>query len=147
MGTLTQYRAGVQPYPEFSCDWMEEEGEFSGPLGKVTLTEDDRRLIKEAAAYWRDKCTIGKLNEYWRQKADGRPSRDDMHRAGVFTDAADNPGMRICVDYGKVLNHGLDRVIEEAQIELVKLPLNNLEAVRKRDFLNAVIISCQAVAF
>lgn len=146
VGSLTRYRAGVQPFPEFSCEWMDKEVEFSGPLGKVAITEEDRKLISEAVAYWRGKSTVDKLNQIWAQKNDGRPGRDDLEKAGVFMDAADMPGMRICVDYGKVLNQGLNQVVREAQAELDKLPLTTLEALQKRDFLNAAIISCEAMS-
>lgn len=145
VGTLTKYRGGVQPYPEFSCDWMAEETEFHGPLGPIIVTEEDRKFLRESVDYWRDRCVARKVDEIWARKHPARPRRADLIKAGVFMDIAEEPVGRINLDYGKVLRIGLTGIIDQAKTELARLPGETLEALRKRDFLDAVIISCEAV--
>lgn len=145
VGTLTQYRGGVQPYPEFSCDWMAEETEFHGPLGTITVTEEDRKILKESVDYWHNRCVARKVDEIWGRKHPTGPSRADLTKAGVFMDIAEELVGRINLDYGKVMRIGLTGIIDQARTELAKLPGETLEALRKRDFLDAVVISCEAV--
>ncbi|MEE8472564.1 MAG: pyruvate formate lyase family protein, partial [Dehalococcoidia bacterium] len=82
--------------------------------------------------------------EIWSQK---HPDKDvdDYRRAGVWADVVGAPMGRMTVDYGKVLNRGFEGIIAEAQSSLDSLPIGNLDALPKRDFLNAVIKSCGAV--
>jgi len=90
---------------------------------------------------------IGEDQEGLLQQVPG-VSRDDICREGVISDSVGLPWGRICVDYGKVLNKGFNGVIAEAKAELAKLPIGRLDAYKKRDFLNAVIIACNAaIAF
>jgi pyruvate formate-lyase/glycerol dehydratase family glycyl radical enzyme len=51
----------------------------------------------------------------------------------------------IIVDFAKVLNQGLDEIISEAEAELRELRYFSADAVKKHDFLEAVIISLSAI--
>lgn len=144
VGTQSPYLGGVQPYPEFSCEWMIEETDFASSLGRVEISEADSKLLREAVDYWRDKCILHKLNETWAQKYGGKVDREDYTASWFWIDIADGPLGRISVDFGKVLNKGLSAIIEEAKLELEKLPLGTVAAQEKRDFLNAVVIACNA---
>jgi formate C-acetyltransferase len=145
VGTLTKYRGGVQPYPEFSCDWMTEETDFYGPLGKITVTRKDKKVLMDSVEYWRDRCVARRVDEVWLRRHPKGPSRADLTSAGVFMDIAEELQGRINLDYGKVMRIGLNGIIDQAKEELAKLPSETLEALKKRDFLDAVIISCEAV--
>ena len=145
VGTLTRYRAGVQPFPEWSCKWMLKDADISSSLGEVQISEEDRQLLKEAEQYWLDKCLTTKVKEIWREKYGDKIDRDELLRIEVWNNVIGIPLGRLNLDFGKVLNKGLKGVIEEAREEMEKIPIHNLEGVKKRDFLKAVIISCDAV--
>ncbi|MFC2003570.1 glycyl radical protein [Chloroflexota bacterium] len=144
VGTQTQYRCGLQPYPEFSCEWMLEETEASTSLGETMITKEDREWLEKAVDYWKDKCKLFTANELWEKKHAGEPSSAELEEAVLINTVPTTKG-RINVDYGKVVSKGLRSVIEEARQQLESLPISSLEALRKREFLEAVIIACSAV--
>ncbi|MBU2608386.1 MAG: hypothetical protein KKF26_03635 [Chloroflexi bacterium] len=145
VGTLTEHRLGVTPYPEVSCKWMKSETEFSSSLGKVLTTEEDRQLLGELADYWEDKCILARTKEIWNEKYSGKLDRDECVERGVWLDQTSVPRGRLSVDYAKVMNIGLEGIIAEAEAELKNLPMSNREALNKRYFLDAVIIANKAV--
>ena len=49
------------------------------------------------------------------------------------------------VDYAKVLNEGLNKIIKDAEEELRNLRFMSADAVKKADFLKSVIISLTAI--
>jgi len=146
VGKQTEYLLGVVPYPEYSVSWMKDMAAFGTHLGATEVSEEDRELLNRAADYWGDKCIWQKTVDEWSRKYSNIvPSCEDYYDAGVWYTALDSGKGRVCVDYGKVLNKGLEGVIEEARDVLKDLPLGSLEALRKRNFLDAVIITCNAV--
>ena len=147
VGTLTKYPTGVLPYPEYSCEWMNREDEFFTALGMVKLTSEERELMEEAVHYWRDKCIAYKVRKgisqrYPDTKAD---YYDELIDAQVFFSADGLYVGRINLDYGKVLNRGLDGVISEIDEELIKLQFGDIEAYRKETYLKSMKIACNAV--
>lgn len=144
VGTQTKYRGGVQPYPEWACRWMKKEPQFFGSLGTMKISPEDQALVEETIDYWQDKSAIDQVKEIWSGKHPD-VNVDDYRSAGVWADVVGAPMGRMCVDYGKVLNLGLEGIIAEARAHLDSLPIASREGLRKREFLNAVIMSCQAV--
>ena len=51
----------------------------------------------------------------------------------------------IIVDYAKVLNEGLNSIIQNAEEELINLRFTNADEVRKADFLKSVIVANKAI--
>ncbi len=145
IGSQTRFRGGVQPYPEWACRWMKKEPQFFGSLGTMKISLEDRALVEETIDYWQDKSAIDRVKEIWSQKHP-EINVDDYRSAGVWADVVGAPMGRMSVDYGKVLNQGLEGIIAEAKAHLDRLPISTREGLRKREFLNSVIISCQAVA-
>lgn len=145
VGALTKYRGGVAPYLEWSCYWMRKEiDELYCSLGKVVVSEEDRKALDEAIDYWKDKALIYKARQIWDQKYNGKINRDNYYKAGAWIDLICPVG-RLSVDYGKVLNKGFNGIIREAEEGLSKLPLGDMEALQKRYFLESSIISCNAL--
>jgi formate C-acetyltransferase len=146
VGNLSRHRVGMVPYPEYSCNWMKKELEAITAFGKAPISEQDQELLIEAAAYWKNRCTYPLTQEIHADKYNGEPTRNELQfAAGVWIIPVGVPPGRISVDYGKVLNKGLNGVIAEAQQQLNILPIGTSEALSKKDFLEAVIISCNAV--
>lgn len=150
VGTLTKYVVGVIPYPEISCRWMPEESDFYTSFGKGSLSDKEKKLLLDSVDYWQDKCIESRTDEVWEQRyRDNKegisPRYDDYWEAGICTKTAGTQWGRINVDYGKVVNKGLNGVIEEAAGEMRRLPLGSLEAIHKQHFLQATITSCKAV--
>lgn len=146
VGSMSKYRVGLVPYPEYSCKWMQREVETNTALGKVSIKRQDQKLLAEAVDYWKSKCTTYLTNKLYSWKYEREPSRNELHfAAGVWLDPIGIPPGRVSVDYGKVLSKGFNGVIAEAQEERNRLPIGNTETLNKKDFLEAVITACNAV--
>jgi len=52
VGTVTRYKVGHYPFPEYSCKWMKKQAEFCGHLGSYGKTEEDAKRIDRAIDYW-----------------------------------------------------------------------------------------------
>lgn len=81
----------------------------------------------------------------WNEKYSGILDRDECVRHGIFLDQTSVPRGRLCVDYAKVMNIGLEGIIAEADVEIRKLSITNREDLHKKYFLDAAKITCNAV--
>lgn len=143
VGTLTRYRCGTLPFPEISCDWMVEKVDFNVSGGKLIISDEDRKLLEESVAYWRDKCKWHKARKIFSEKYG--VDYKDYYDSGFFCTVGMTPYARLNIDYAKVLNLGFEGIIGEAEAELKKLHLGPQEDYRKKVFLESVVIVCNAV--
>jgi formate C-acetyltransferase len=145
-GTVSRFRAGVQPHPEIACRWMRKQTEFSCHLGGITHTSEDRRLINEAVDYWEKRCILSRTKKIFADVHNGEIDPDRIAKAALWTEApVTQPIGKINLDYGKVLTKGIKGIIAEAKEELAELPVGTWESHPKRYFLNAVIMCLEAV--
>ncbi|MDD5095087.1 MAG: pyruvate formate lyase family protein, partial [Dehalococcoidia bacterium] len=141
VGSLTQYRRGVNPYPEYSSSWFKRVRKST--FGELNLSPEDKDILAAAGEYFRDKDQMSKAEEIFRGFT-GKERRGFV-KYGVFTDTV---GIRLGltnVDYGKVLDKGLEGVISEVEQYLANLPVVSYEDFKKRDFYVAVIIVLKAI--
>jgi len=150
-----------------SKPWGVEIDPFLGPIdaellkgleqeGVVVIDEEDWSAIGEVAEYWRRRNW-----EYrtW-QLADERlwkflqvgiwlpPMRSRAEGVGAYAGSGLGiyHGLHLAVpDYEKVLSHGLNSIIEEAEEELKSIRFFGRDDVEKRLFLEAVIIALKAI--
>lgn len=130
-------------YPEFSCKWLEAElDRLEKRTGDVFLiSEDKKTVLRELFPYW-DKKTSNELATSLMT-----PDALEAQGAGVFTvgNYYFNGVGHISVDYAKVLTRGLNGIIADAKAEHKKTDLTNPDDLKKMHFLDAVIISNEAV--
>jgi pyruvate formate-lyase/glycerol dehydratase family glycyl radical enzyme len=150
-----------------SKPWGVEIDPFLGPIdvelikgleqeGVVVVDEEDWSAIREVAQYWRKK------NWQYRtwQLADERlwkflqvgiwlpPMRSRVEGVGAYAGSGLGiyHGLHLAVlDYEKVLSHGLNGIIEEAEAELKNIRFSSKDDVEKRCFLEALIIALKAI--
>jgi pyruvate formate-lyase/glycerol dehydratase family glycyl radical enzyme len=150
-----------------SKPWGVEIDPFLGPIdvellkgleqeGVVVIDEKDWPAIREVAEYWR------KRNWQYRtwQLADERlweflqvgiwlpPMRSRTEGVGAYAGSGLGiyHGLHLAVlDYERVLNHGLNSIIDEAEEELKNIRFFGRDDVEKRLFLEAVIIAFKAI--
>ncbi len=143
VGNLTKSPRGAQIFPEFSNQWLEEEFDRiekrTGDLFRIS--DQVKRELSEAFKYWKGRTTNELATELM------FPETIDAMNAGVFTvgNYYFNGVGHISVDYRKVLEIGLKGIKEEAQKEFDDLDYGDPEAVTKAHFLEAVMISVDAV--
>ena len=135
---------GCQTFPEYSFEWLEPEF--------------DTLATREADPFYISKETVERLkavHPYWKGK-----TVSDLAAAGMDPEVLDvflNHGVftvgnyfyngvgHINVDYAKVINEGLESVIAKARAAMAKLYIGNGDYQKRKQFLEAVIESCEAV--
>ncbi len=131
-------------FPEFSTQWLVEE------LDRLEKRTADVFLIsKETKAILRDEVFpywAGKTNQEYATSL-MTPEALAAQGAGVFTvgNYYFNGVGHICVDYAKVLAGGLEAIIAEAEEAKAGLSTADAADMQKRQFLDALVISNQAV--
>lgn len=128
--------------------------------GGLVLSDEDEALLRSMDDYWKGKgrtldgrqgqfydeerlwpfIQSGILCPPWKKKDEGRGTG----AAGVGWGLGLGLSL-IVVDYAKVLNEGLNKIIKDAEEELKNLRFMSAEAVKKADFLRSVIIALTAI--
>ncbi len=144
VGSATIAPRGCQVFPEYSYEWLEAE------FDTVATRAADPFYISEQT-----KAELRAVYPYWKGKTCSDLARTNMAPEayaaftvhGMFT-----PGNyfyngigHVNVNYRKVLEVGYRGIIAEAKAALEKLLPECPEYVRRRNFLLAVIESCEAV--
>lgn len=110
---------------------------------EAEITEEERQSILEDCQYWSGRSA----GDIVRKEEEARfPWLKDWIESGlVLAQQTGVPPEVIHVDYGKVINIGLEGVISEAQEELNKLEydIHPEKDYKKECFLRAVIIACK----
>ncbi|MBU6443254.1 MAG: glycyl radical protein [Alphaproteobacteria bacterium] len=142
-------------YPELDGSLMQPAvAAFRAHQGfpdSVTITEEDERIINEVLApYWngRDFATnfARALPEPSRFITFGPDPRNVAQQTGVvFASQGYRHSQNWTPDHAKLLRGGLKAIREEAKARLVALK-HPLDTVEKKPFLEAVIVTCDALA-
>ena len=143
-GSTTVTPRGCQVFPEYSYEWLEAEFETvaTREADPFYISEETKAKLREVYPYWKGK-TVSDL-----AKANMAPEAYDVFmNHGIFTvgNYFYNGIGHVCVQYDKVINFGYEAIINEAKAELAKLSLGDGDYVTRRNFLDAVIESCEAV--
>jgi pyruvate formate-lyase/glycerol dehydratase family glycyl radical enzyme len=150
-----------------SKPWGVEIDPFLGPIdiemlkgleqeGVVVIDEEDWSAIREVAEYWRRRnwqyrtwqLTDERLWKFLQVGIWLPPMRNRTEGVGTYAGSGLGiyHGLHLAVpDYEKVLSHGLNSIIEEAEEELKSIRFFGRDDVEKRLFLDAVIIALKAI--
>jgi pyruvate formate-lyase/glycerol dehydratase family glycyl radical enzyme len=150
-----------------SKPWGVEIDPFLGPIdikllkgleqeGVVVIDEEDWSAIREVAEYWKRRnwqyrtwqLTDERLWKFLQVGIWLPPMRNRTEGVGTYAGSGLGiyHGLHLAVpDYEKVLNHGLNSMIEEAEEELKSIRFFGRDDVEKRLFLEAVIITLKAI--
>ena len=144
VGSNTIVPRSCQTFPEYSYEWLE--------------TEYDTVATRDADPFYISPSTVERLKKvypYWKGKTVSDLAAQSMDpkvldvflNHGIFTvgNYFYNGIGHINVDYAKIINNGLEGIIEEANQAIAKLYMGNGDYLRRKNFLEAVIESCEAV--
>lgn len=142
VGSQTMRVRGVPIFPEFGAKWIIKE------IDLFPVRDTDPIIVDPA-----DKEELIPMLESWgdntfdeQSKAALDPYVLKAETCGVLSVGARTTGMgHISPDYPRILPMGLRGVINQAKDMIASTPVNNPEDMRKVDFWNANIISCEAV--
>ena len=143
VGSSTLAPRGCQTFPEFSYEWLEQEFETvaTREADPFYISDRAKKELKEANSYWKGKTTSELATAYMAPEALKAMAHNIFTPGNYFYNGVGH----ITVQYDKVLAIGYEGIIAEAQAELEKCSFGDADYATKSRFLEAVIISCQAV--
>ncbi len=135
---------GCQTFPEYSFEWLQPEYETiaTREADPFYISPDTVRRLEAVHPYWKGK-TVSDL-----AASNMDPEVLDVFlNHGMFTvgNYFYNGVGHVNVNYEKVIKYGYEAIIDEAQGELAKLRRGQGDYADRRNFLEAVIESCEAV--
>ncbi|RLI25792.1 MAG: hypothetical protein DRO52_03525 [Candidatus Hecatellales archaeon] len=167
VGSISRYLRGTQLYPEQEVKWMiealqglrrEEEkyvegtraefkaGEGLIQLGIYGLNPAEKEVLEEVVEFWKDKDCRSHAERILLQDKEYELV-DKWQKQLVFIPYMfDVPEGRVIVDYGRVIEEGLESIIKECKRRLAELgPIETEEKFEKWDFYNGVILALEGV--
>ncbi|KGN02187.1 pyruvate formate-lyase [Clostridium novyi A str. 4570] len=142
VGSLTKRPRSSQVFPEFSNKWLQDElDRLDKRKGDVfEIAEEDKKKLKEVFEYWDGKTTHELATSYMSNETIDAMNSDIFTVGNYYFNGVGH----ISVNYGKVLAIGFNGIIEEAKKSLESSDKTSPSYIKKEQFLNSVIISCEA---
>lgn len=144
VGTVTGHPAGVNVFPEWDSEWILKEMRqaMMSHLGEVNISDEEKKLMVEAATFFRGRSATSKARKLSKQLLEYDP--EPAIRAGVFQDGTQFTVGAGNVDYGGFVAKGLKTVIAETEERLRALDIS-AENTHKIDFYRAALICLRAM--
>lgn len=142
VGSTTIAPRGCQTYPEFSYEWLEAEFDTveTRSADPFYISEQTKRELKEAEAYWKGRTTSELATAYMEPETLTAMEHNMFTPGNYFYNGVGH----VTVKYEEVLAIGFSGIREKAEAELASLSLADGDYQKKSRFLQAVIISCDA---
>ncbi len=142
VGSTTIAPRGCQTYPEFSYEWLEAEFDTveTRSADPFYISEQTKRELKEADAYWKGRTTSELATAYMEPETLTAMEHNMFTPGNYFYNGVGH----VTVKYEEVLAIGFSGIREKAEAELASLSLADGDYQKKSRFLQAVIISCDA---
>ena len=143
VGSTTIAPRGCQTYPEFSYEWLEAEFDTveTRTADPFYISEETKQKLKEADAYWKGRTTSELATSYMEPETLLAMEHNMFTPGNYFYNGVGH----VTVKYGEVLSIGFAGIREKAEEELASLSLADGNYQKKSRFLEAVMISCDAV--
>ncbi len=143
VGSSTIAPRGCQTFPEFSFEWLEAEfdtveNRSADPFYISDQTKDDLRRVHE---YWRGKTTSELATSYMAPESLLSIEHNIFTPGNYFYNGVGH----MTVKYDEVIAIGYEGIIGRAKAELEQCNMGDEDYGKKSRFLQAVIISCEAV--
>ncbi len=143
VGSATKRPRGCQVFPEFSYTWLEDEFDTisSRSADPFFIAEDTKKILHTTYQYWKGKTTSELATSYMAPEALKAIEHNIFTTGNYFYNGVGH----VTVKYGEVLQIGYQGIRKKAEEELKNCQLSDADYAKKSHFLNAVILSCDAV--
>lgn len=143
VGCSTIAPRGCQTYPEFSYQWLEDELDTveTRSADPFYIAEETKQELREVHKYWKGKTTSELATSYMAPEAIKAIEHNIFTPGNYFYNGVGH----VTVKYEEVLAIGYEGIMAKAQAELDRCQVGDHDYARRSRFLNAVILSCQAV--
>ena len=142
VGAATKAPRGCQVFPEYSFEWL--EAEFDTVATRVAdpfyISEETKKALSQIYKYWKGKTTSELATSYMSSEAKAAIDHGMFTPGNYFYNGIGH----VTVDYPKVLAIGYEGIIKEAQAELATLSQGDADYAKRKHFLDAVVMSCEA---
>ena len=134
---------GCQTFPEFSYQWLEDELDTvaTRTADPFYISEQAKADLREVHKYWKGKTTSELATSYMAPEAILAIDHNIFTPGNYFYNGVGH----VTVKYEEVLAIGYEGIIAKAQKELDECNVGDGDYAKKSRFLEAVIMSCQAV--
>lgn len=143
VGSATKAPRSCQVFPEYSYEWLEAEldtVEFR-EADPFHISEENKAVLRKVYPYWKGKTTSELATSYMAPEAKLAIEHNIFTPGNYFYNGVGH----VTVDYGKILKIGYAGIRAEAQAELDKCNVYDADYAKRHEFLESVIISCDAV--
>ncbi len=143
VGSNSKAPRGCQVFPEYSYAWLEEEFDTvaTRSADPFYISEETKATLKKVYPYWKGKTTSELATAYMAPEALAAIEHNIFTPGNYFYNGIGH----VTVDYAKVLKIGFKGIAEEARAAMAKLKVSDQDYAKRQQFLEAVIISCDAV--
>ncbi len=143
VGSTTIAPRGCQTYPEFSWEWLEAEFDTveHRKADPFYISEQTKKELREVHPYWKGKTTSELATSYMAPETLKAIEHNYFTPGNYFYNGVGH----VTVQYEKVLAIGYEGIIAEAQGYLDECKPGDADYAARSRFLQAVIISCEAV--
>ena len=143
VGSSTIAPRGCQTFPEFSYQWLEDELDTvaTRTADPFYIAEETKQELREVHKYWKGKTSSELATSYMAPEAIRAIDHNIFTPGNYFYNGVGH----VTVKYEEVLAIGYKGIIDKARAELEKCQVGDGNYAKKSHFLNAVIVSCQAV--
>lgn len=143
VGSSTKSPKGCQVFPEFSFSWLEDEFDTieKRAADPFYISEETKETLKNIYRYWKGKTTSELATSYMAPEAIKAIEHNIFTPGNYYYNGVGH----VTVCYDKILEIGYEGIIKEAKDELERCNVSDMNYASKSHFLNAVILSCNAV--
>ena len=143
VGSTTIAPRGCQTYPEFSFEWLEAEFDTveHRSADPFYISEQTKKELREVHTYWKGKTTSELATSYMAPEALKAMEHNIFTPGNYFYNGVGH----ITVQYDKVLSIGYEGIIAQAKEYLSQCRPGDADYATRSRFLEAVVISCEAV--
>lgn len=143
VGSNSKAPRGCQVFPEYSYEWLEAEFDTlaTRAADPFYISEETKQKLREVYPYWKGKTTSELATAYMSPEALTAIEHNIFTVGNYFYNGIGH----FTVDYGKVLSVGYKGIIEEVKAAYEKIDVSDADYASRSAFLQAVIISCEAV--
>ena len=143
VGSSTLAPRGCQTFPEYSFQWLEDELDTvaTRTADPFYIAEETKAELREVHKYWKGKTTSELATSYMAPEAILAIDHNIFTPGNYFYNGVGH----VTVKYEEVLAIGYEGIIAKAQKELDECNVGDGDYAKKSRFLEAVIMSCQAV--
>ena len=143
VGSNTKSPRSCQVFPEYSYTWLQEEFDTvaTRSADPFYISEQTKETLKKVYPYWAGKTTSDLATAYMAPQALEAINHNIFTPGNYFYNGIGH----LTVDYGKVLKIGFRGIIKEAEKAMESLSVADGDYAKRHHFLEAVIISCNAV--